>query len=140
MTRSSDRSVGSQAGRLGVRTAAAAITVATLGFGFPVGLVLVRRWQARHTTLDGRQVEFTGSARELVRAWVPWWVLTLGTLGWYGVRVAPRVAQWTRDHTRVALRPVWEHEVTPAEPFRLAAPIGLSLAFFPEAGTRQLVG
>jgi uncharacterized membrane protein YjgN (DUF898 family) len=142
MGQSSDRSVvdGSLIGRLGVRTAAAAITVATLGFGFPVGLVLVRRSQARHTTLDGRQVEFTGSAGELFRVWLLWWTLTLATLGVYGVWVVPRVARWTRKHTRVAPSPAWEYDVTPAEPFRLAGPIGLSLAFFPEAGTRQLFG
>jgi uncharacterized membrane protein YjgN (DUF898 family) len=143
MTKSSARSVVGErvAGRLGVHLAAAAITVATLGLGFPVGLVLVRRWRARHTTLGGRRVEFTGSARELFRHWLAWWLLTVCTLGIYAVWVAPRVTRWVREHTRVALVGVWEYDATAAEPSRLlAAPGRLSVAFFPEAGTRQLVG
>jgi uncharacterized membrane protein YjgN (DUF898 family) len=137
-----DRAVvdGRLIGRIGVRMAAAAVTVATLGFGFPVGLVMVRRSQARHTTLDGRHVEFTGSARELFRSWLLWWTLVLVTLGVYSLWVVPRVSRWTREHTRIAPRPAWEYDVASAEPFRLAGPIGLSLAFFPEAGTRQLLG
>jgi uncharacterized membrane protein YjgN (DUF898 family) len=133
---------GSAAERLGVYLAAAAITVATLGFGFPIGLVLVRVWRARHTTVDGRRVEFTGSARELFRQWLPWWLLTLATVGAYGVWVAPRVSRWTREHTRVVGGGVWEYDAaTAAEPSRLlAAPSRLSVAFFTEAGTRQLAG
>jgi uncharacterized membrane protein YjgN (DUF898 family) len=144
MMQSADRSVftGSLAGRLRVvHLASAAITVATLGFGFPAALVLARRWRARHTTLDGRRVEFTGSAGELFRQWWHWWLLTVATLGVYAVWVAPRVRRWTAKHTRVALRAPWENDVTAAEPVRLlAAPSRFSVAFVPEAGRGQLVG
>jgi hypothetical protein len=80
MSQSSDRSFfgGSVAGWLGVH------------------LAVVRRWQARHTTLDSRRVVLTGA---------------------------------------------WEYDVTAVDQSRLlAAPSQLSVAFFTEAGTRQLVG
>jgi uncharacterized membrane protein YjgN (DUF898 family) len=143
MRQSSDRLVrdGGAVGLLGLRLVACVITIGTLGFGFPVGFVLVRRQKARHLTRDGRRLEFTGSARELFRDWLPWWMLTLGTLGVYGLWVYPMVAGWAREHLELApLRP-WEYDATPAEPVRpLAAPIRLSLGFFTETGMHQLVG
>jgi uncharacterized membrane protein YjgN (DUF898 family) len=143
MGQSSDRLVfdAGTGGRLRIHLAAAAVTVGTLGFGFPMGFVLVRRWRARHSTIDGLPLEFTGSARELFRDWLPWWMLTLGTLGVYGVWTFPRVARWADAHTRVAVRQVWAYDATPSEPTRpLAAPSRLSLAFFTEAGVRRLAG
>ncbi len=142
MGRRADRFVvHHHAGLLGVRVLAALITVATLGFGFPVGLVMVRRRRARHSTYDGRSVEFTGSARELFRDWLPWWMLTLGTLGVYAAWAFPRVARWVREHTRVAPLPLWEYDVGAVEPPRpLAAPTRLAPPFFAEAGLRPLAG
>ena len=38
------------------------ITVFTLGICYPFAVVLMARWRAKHTWLNGRQLRFTGSA------------------------------------------------------------------------------
>jgi hypothetical protein len=119
---------------------ASAITIATLGFGFPFGLVVVQRWKTNHLTLNGRRLVFTGSARELFSDWLPWWLLTLGTLGIYGFRVYPRIVRWTWENTD--FERVWQAESTTSTSYAirpLAPPSRLHLAFFTEAGRHQLI-
>lgn len=142
MTRNSDRFAfdGGVGGHLAVRLAAAVVTIGTLGFGFPLGFVMVRRWKTRHLMVDGRRLEFTGSARDLFAVWLPWWMLTLGTLGGYGFWVYPRIARWSWEHTRVVSLQPWEYAVPLEQPRPLAAPSRLPLAFFSETGMHQLVG
>jgi uncharacterized membrane protein YjgN (DUF898 family) len=131
---------GDVAGHLRVRLAAIVVTIGTLGFGFPLGFVMVRRWKASHLTVDGRRLEFTGSARELFSDWLPWWILTLGTLGIYGFWVYPRVARWAWEHTVVVRPEPWKYAAAPEPARPLAAPSRLAEAYFTEAGMHQLVG
>jgi uncharacterized membrane protein YjgN (DUF898 family) len=132
---------GGAASHFGVRLLAAIVTLGTLGFGFPLGFVLVRRWKARHLVVDGRRLVFTGSARELFSDWVSWWLLTVATLGIYGLWVYPRVASWAWLHTDFAMSWQWTPADAPSEPTRpLAAPSRLPLAFFASPGMHQLVG
>ncbi len=129
---------GDVAGYLGIRVLAALVTVLTLGFGFPFGLVLVRRWKARHTKVGGRRLVFTGSARDLFRRWLAWWPLTVLTLGLYGFAVYPRVLTWMWDHTDYA--DVWRlEESRPAvAEGPLAPPSRLPLAFEVRPGRHRL--
>jgi hypothetical protein len=132
---------GGALSHVGVRLLAAVVTIGTLGFGFPLGFVLVRRWKATHLTVDGRRLAFNGSARELLARWVPWWILTLVTLGVYGLWVYPRVARWAWERTDFATTWHWTPADGAVEPQRpLAPPSRLHLAFFADAGTHQLVG
>jgi uncharacterized membrane protein YjgN (DUF898 family) len=131
---------GSAAGYLGIFLFAAVITAVTLGFGFPLALVMVQRWKSRHLTINGRRLVFTGSARELFRDWLAWWLLTVGTLGLYGVRVYPRIVAWTWENTDFDR--VWQPEPATSTSYAsrpLAPPSRLHLAFFTEAGRHQLV-
>jgi hypothetical protein len=132
---------GDALGHFGVRLVAAIVTIGTLGFGFPWGFVLVRRWKARHLTVEGRRLEFTGSARELFADWIPWWMLTIASLGIYGLWVYPRVARWAWEHTDFATTWHWTPAGYGADQERpLAPPDRLPLAFFAGAGRHQLVG
>jgi uncharacterized membrane protein YjgN (DUF898 family) len=78
---------------------AAAITVVTLGFGLPVGLVAVQRWKAAHTVIGGRHLVFTGRARELAVSWAWWWPLVLVSVGFYALAVVPKLQRWVWDNT-----------------------------------------
>ncbi|MCB0968129.1 MAG: DUF898 family protein [Ilumatobacter sp.] len=46
------------------------ITVFTLGICYPFAVVLMERWRAKHTFIEGRQLKFTGSAFGLFGRWL----------------------------------------------------------------------
>ena len=79
-----------------------AITLCTLGICYPFAVVLMQRWRAKHSTIDGQQLAFTGSAIGLFGLWIWWWLLILITFGIYSFWVFPRVQQWTWEHTTFA--------------------------------------
>jgi uncharacterized membrane protein YjgN (DUF898 family) len=78
------------------------ITVVTFGICYPFAVVLMERWKAKHTTIDGRRLEFTGSAMGLFGNWIKWFLLCVITLGIYGFWVAPRMQKWIVEHTDFA--------------------------------------
>lgn len=123
-----------------VRTTAAAalVTVASLGLAFPFALVFHRRWRADHSIINGRRLEFTGSARELFAVWWPAYILIVLTLGLYGFVVYPRILRWTWEHTTFgpwqSERVSTPHAALPTDTSRL------HLAFVTEPGRHQLAG
>ena len=90
---------GGAATYVGTSILAVLITVFTLGFAYPYALVLMQRWIAKHTYIDGRQLVFTGTGIGLFGNWIKWFLLCIITLGLYGFWVAPRVRKWIVEHT-----------------------------------------
>jgi uncharacterized membrane protein YjgN (DUF898 family) len=128
---------GDVTGYLGTRLLALLLTVVTLGFGFPYAVVLVQRWNARHLTLGGSRLVFTGRAGDLLRQWVVWWPCVLLTVGFYAFAVFPRVIRWVWDNTDY--QALWQAEpervMTYVRP--LVAPVRVHLSFFTEPGLHQ---
>lgn len=83
----------------GTAVLAVLVSVCTLGICYPFGLVLMQRWQAKHSYIDGRRLIFTGSAWGLFGNWIKWWLLTVITAGIYGFWVLPRLYRWRWEHT-----------------------------------------
>lgn len=75
------------------------ITVFTLGICYPFALVLVERWRAKHSYIDGQRLTFTGSAVGLFGNWIKWLLLSFITVGIYLFWVGPRIAAWKWKHT-----------------------------------------
>lgn len=75
------------------------VTLITLGICYPFEVVLMQRWQAKHSSIDGRRLVFTGSAWGLFGNWLKWWFLTVITLGIYGFWVIPRLTRWKWENT-----------------------------------------
>lgn len=82
------------------------ISVCTLGICYPFSVVLIQRWRAKHSFIDGRQLEFTGSAVALFGLWIKWLLLSVVTLGIYLLWVAPRIEKWKWENTDFAAAPV----------------------------------
>lgn len=79
-----------------------AITVVTFGICYPFAIVLLERWRAKHTYVEGRQLRFTGSAWGLFGRWLLWLLLIIITLGIYSFWVAPRLTRWrVENRTRM---------------------------------------
>ncbi len=73
-----------------------------LGHLLPLGSGETYRWKASHTTLDGRRLQFTGSAVGLFILWIKWLLLIIVTLGISGFWVYPRLLRWTTEHQTFA--------------------------------------
>lgn len=87
---------------VGTAILALLVTFCSLGFAFPFALVLRQRWQAKHTFVEGRQLQFTGTGWGLFGNWIKWFLLTLVTLGIYSFWVGPRIVKWTVEHQEFA--------------------------------------
>jgi len=90
---------GGAATYVGTALLGALITVCTLGICYPFALVLRERWRAKHSTIDGFHLVFTGSATALFGNWIKWLLLSIVTLGIYLLWVGPRIAEWKWEHT-----------------------------------------
>jgi uncharacterized membrane protein YjgN (DUF898 family) len=75
------------------------ITLFTLGLCYPFALVLMERWRAKHSWIEGRQLVFTGSAWGLFGMWWKWLLLIIVTLGIYSFWVTPRLFRWKWENT-----------------------------------------
>lgn len=94
--------VGGAANYLGTSVLAFCITVFTLGICYPFALVLMERWKAKHATVSGRKLVFTGTGIGLFGLWIKWFLLTLITLGIYSLWVGPQIQKWKWDNLRFA--------------------------------------
>ncbi|WP_194921812.1 hypothetical protein [Catenulispora rubra] len=83
----------------GTALLAGLVTIFTLGICYPFGVVLMQRWQAKHSFIDGQRLIFTGSAWGLFGNWLKWWFFTCITLGIYGYWVIPRLTRWKWENT-----------------------------------------
>jgi uncharacterized membrane protein YjgN (DUF898 family) len=90
---------GGAATYLGVGILAFLITFCTFGLFYPYALVLMQRWKARHTYINGVKLEFNGTAVGLFGNWIKWFLLCIITFGIYGFWVYPRMQKWIVEHT-----------------------------------------
>jgi hypothetical protein len=75
------------------------IIIVTLGIGTPFAIVFKLKWMNSHTYIEGRQLEFTGNALDLIFQWIKWLLLSFITLGIYGFWVGLRMHQWIAKNT-----------------------------------------
>jgi uncharacterized membrane protein YjgN (DUF898 family) len=90
---------GGAATYIGTGILAALITICTFGICYPFALVLRERWRAKHSSIDGFPLVFTGSAWGLFGNWLKWLALSIITLGIYLFWVGPRIQEWKWEHT-----------------------------------------
>lgn len=89
---------GGAATYVGTAILALLITVFTLGIMYPFALVLLERWKAKHTLIEGRRLVFTGTGMGLFGNWIKWLLLSIITLGIYLFWVRPRLTKWKVEH------------------------------------------
>ena len=96
---------GGAGGFLRTGILAAFITIFTFGVGLPFALVLLERWRARHTYIDGQRLMFTGTGLGLFVMGAKCFLLVIFTFGVYSLWVVPRMQQWKVEHTE--FDPTW---------------------------------
>ncbi len=76
----------------------ALITVLTLGVGLAWAQCMFWRYRAKHTVVCGRRLTFDGTGLQLFENYLIWGVLTLITLGIYGLWVPFKLRSWYCGH------------------------------------------
>ena len=78
------------------------ITICTLGICYPWALCLVYSWEAKHTVINGKRLQFNGTAMGLFGNWIKWLLLTFVTCGIYSFWLAIALKKWKIKHTEFA--------------------------------------
>jgi Bacterial protein of unknown function (DUF898). len=84
---------------IGVIILEAIITSITFGICYPWALCLVYGWKMNHTVIEGRRLKFNGTAIGLFGNWIKWFLLTVITLGIYGLWLHIKLEQWKVKNT-----------------------------------------
>lgn len=90
---------GGAASWFGTQLLGAIIIICTLGICYPFAVVLLERWRAENTYLNGRQLRFVGTGWGIFGLWMKWLLLSIITLGIYTFWVYPRLMQWKVEST-----------------------------------------
>ena len=77
------------------------VTAITLGICAPWAICLIYNWEISHKVIDGRRLQFTGTATGLFGHWIKWLLLTIVTFGIYGFWLGIKLEQWKTKHTHV---------------------------------------
>jgi len=86
--------IGGAGNYIGTQLLALVITLFSGGICFPFALVLLERWKAKHASIDGRALVFTGTGWGLFGLWIKWFLLTVITFGIYSLWVGPQLQKW----------------------------------------------
>lgn len=84
---------------IGVRLLSLLVSVITLGIAVPWSVCFARKWEAKHTVIDGKRLVFDGTGMQLFGNWIKWLLLTIITLGIYSFWVGIAMKKWIVKHT-----------------------------------------
>ena len=93
---------GGLLGLIGINILRVLLIAITLGIATPWALCMYHRWEAKHTIIDGQQLEFDGTAGQLFGKYIIWLLLTIITFGIYSFWLGIKMKQWVTYHTHVA--------------------------------------
>jgi len=63
---------------------------------------MIYSWEAKHTVINGKRLNFDGTPVQLFGMWIKWLVFIIITLGIYGFWVNISLKKWQVKHTRFA--------------------------------------
>ena len=75
------------------------LSIITCSLATPWILVDVIRWRKRHTVINGRRLDFDGTASELFGHWIKWFLLSIVTCGIYAYFARIDYLKWEKSHT-----------------------------------------
>ena len=87
---------------IGWKILGALITICTFGICYPWAFCMVYSWEAKHTVINGKRLQFTGTAVGLFGNWIKWLLLTFITCGIYCFWLIIALKKWKIKHTEFA--------------------------------------
>ena len=89
---------GGLLGLIGISILQVLLIVFTLTLGLAWAVCMKIRWYAKHTRVNGRQVEFDGKGIQLFGNCIKWFFLTIITLGIYSFWLGIKMEKWKMKH------------------------------------------
>lgn len=94
---------GSALANFGMNFVIVLVSLITLGIAYPFMLCWKLRWEADHTTIDGRQLVFDGKGGQLLGKYLLWILLCIVTIFIYAIFFMPlNMIRWKTKHTHFA--------------------------------------
>ena len=93
---------GGLLGLIAVSIVQGLIIVFTLGLATPWAVCFKEKWYAENTIIDGHRVTFDGTGGQLFGNFIKWFLLTIITIGIYGLWLSIKMKQWVTKHTHLA--------------------------------------
>ena len=90
---------GGLLGLIGISILQFLIILFTLGIATPWAVCIEERWMAKHTYIDGKQLVFDGTGKELFGKYIIWLLLTIVTIGIYALWLTIKMRAWVVAHT-----------------------------------------
>ena len=90
---------GNAKGYFGLCLLCFVLVVFTLGFGTPWAICKMYRWRCNNLVIDGKQVVFEGKGKKLFWRYLGWCILSIITIGIYGLRVPVKLQDWLTERT-----------------------------------------
>jgi uncharacterized membrane protein YjgN (DUF898 family) len=60
---------------------------------------MLYNWEVKHTVINGKRLQFDGTALQLFGNWIKWFLLTIITIGIYGFWLPIKLKKWKTMHT-----------------------------------------
>ena len=76
--------------RIGWVLLGALVTICTLGICYPLALCWIKKWETKHTVINGKRLYFDGTAVTLFGTWLLCLLLMIVTVGIYSLWVPIR--------------------------------------------------
>jgi uncharacterized membrane protein YjgN (DUF898 family) len=92
---------GGLLGLIGVWILSTIVISLTIGLATPWMVCFKQRWVADHTTIDGKQLYFDGTGGQLFGNFIKWFLLTIITVGIYGLWLGIKMKKWVVFHTHL---------------------------------------
>ena len=93
---------GGMLGYWGMKLLYALISTITLSLALPWAACMFYKWEAKHTTVDGRQLVFDGTGGQLFGTYIKWFLLIIVTIGIYALWIPVKMKAWRTKHTHFA--------------------------------------
>ena len=84
---------------IGWRLLGGIITSITFGFAAPWAVVMIKKWEMKHTVINGKRLHFDGYGGQLFGKYIVWILLTFITFGIYSLWLAIKMKKWVVKHT-----------------------------------------
>ena len=67
--------------QIGWSLLAALLSIVTLGLGVPAAVCMLKRWETKHTVINGKRLAFDGTGAQLFGQYIVWFLLTIIPIG-----------------------------------------------------------
>ena len=86
-----------------IRLISRIISIISLGILWPFMVCWYKKWETKHTYINGKQLVFDGNGLQFFGRYLLWWFLSIITLGIYYIFfMSVGLAKWETKHTHFA--------------------------------------